>query len=122
MIHQTPREREIIVDSSPPTPTDDTTYIRFAIEQLTRDEDVVGLGRDSSGTDRLPWLPVQGTGYAQVNRSEELRKGLAAARRQRAALEATGLPLCQARPAAVRKLGTRDANAVMKTRNEAKRS
>ncbi|OAP58118.1 hypothetical protein AYL99_07208 [Fonsecaea erecta] len=34
---------------SPPTPgVDDTPYIRFAIEQLTRDEDVIGRGRDST--------------------------------------------------------------------------
>ncbi|RDW71818.1 hypothetical protein BP5796_07852 [Coleophoma crateriformis] len=120
MIHLAPRERELIVDSSPPTPTDDTTYIRFAIEQLTRDEDVVGLGRDSSGTDAMPLLPVQGIGYAQSKKSEELRKGLAAARKERAALEAAGLPLSQTRPAASRKLGTKDANAVMK-KTEAKR-
>ncbi|KAK5046722.1 hypothetical protein LTR84_007483 [Exophiala bonariae] len=36
---------------SPPTPgVDDTPYIRFAIEQLTRDEDVTGHGRHSTAT------------------------------------------------------------------------
>ncbi|KIW79106.1 hypothetical protein Z517_08946 [Fonsecaea pedrosoi CBS 271.37] len=36
-------------EMSPPTPgVDDTPYIRFAIEQLTRDEDVTGRGRDST--------------------------------------------------------------------------
>ncbi|KIW96492.1 uncharacterized protein Z519_03561 [Cladophialophora bantiana CBS 173.52] len=36
-------------EMSPPTPgVDDTPYIRFAIEQLTRDEDVIGRGRDST--------------------------------------------------------------------------
>jgi Protein of unknown function (DUF3433) len=36
---------------SPPTPgVDDTPYIRFAIEQLTRDEDVMGQGRHGSLT------------------------------------------------------------------------
>ncbi|KIW74004.1 hypothetical protein, variant [Phialophora macrospora] len=35
-------------EMGPPTPgVDDTPYIRFAIEQITRDEDVVGRGRDS---------------------------------------------------------------------------
>ena len=34
---------------SPPTPgVDDTQYIRFALDQLTRDEDVVGRGRQST--------------------------------------------------------------------------
>lgn len=38
-------------EMSPPTPgVDDTPYIRFAIEQLTRDEDVTGQGRHSTAT------------------------------------------------------------------------
>ncbi|KAL2431547.1 hypothetical protein ABEF95_011291 [Exophiala dermatitidis] len=38
-------------EMSPPTPeVDDTPYIRFAIEQLTRDEDVLGRGRHSTAT------------------------------------------------------------------------
>jgi hypothetical protein len=38
-------------EMSPPTPgVDDTPYIRFAIEQLTRDEDVLGRGRESTYT------------------------------------------------------------------------
>lgn len=38
-------------EMSPPTPgVDDTPYIRFAIEQLTRDEDVTGHGRHSTAT------------------------------------------------------------------------
>ncbi|KAJ5040310.1 uncharacterized protein L3040_005967 [Drepanopeziza brunnea f. sp. 'multigermtubi'] len=35
-------------ESSPPTPVDDTPYIRFAIDQLTRDEDVRPLQRHST--------------------------------------------------------------------------
>lgn len=36
-------------EMSPPTPgIDDTPYIRFAIDQLTRDEDVLGQGRESA--------------------------------------------------------------------------
>jgi len=54
-------------DMSPPTPgVDDTPYIRFAIEQLTRDEDVMGHGRYSLLTsDDYPIqriLPHDGTG------------------------------------------------------------
>ncbi|KAL2431536.1 hypothetical protein ABEF95_011019 [Exophiala dermatitidis] len=38
-------------EMSPPTPeVDDTPYIRFAIEQLMRDEDVLGRGRHSTAT------------------------------------------------------------------------
>ncbi|KIW45562.1 uncharacterized protein PV06_03943 [Exophiala oligosperma] len=38
-------------EMSPPTPgVDDTPYIRFAIEQLTRDEDVMGRGRNSTAS------------------------------------------------------------------------
>ncbi|KAK5270959.1 hypothetical protein LTR96_004237 [Exophiala xenobiotica] len=38
-------------EMSPPTPgVDDTPYIRFAIEQLTRDEDVLGRGRHSTAS------------------------------------------------------------------------
>jgi Protein of unknown function (DUF3433) len=40
---------------SPPTPgVDDAPYIRFAIEQLTRDEDVMGHGRHGSLTSNEP--------------------------------------------------------------------
>lgn len=36
-------------DSSPPTPgVDDTPYLRFAIDQLTRDEELLGHGRHGS--------------------------------------------------------------------------
>ncbi len=49
-----------IDEMSPPTPgVDDTPYIRFAIEQLTRDEDVLGRGRDSA-------YPVQPAEYTPV--------------------------------------------------------
>ncbi|EXJ94971.1 hypothetical protein A1O1_00089 [Capronia coronata CBS 617.96] len=42
-------------DMSPPTSeVDDTPYIRFAIEQLTRDEDVLGRGRHSTTTPEEP--------------------------------------------------------------------
>lgn len=42
---------------SPPTPgVDDMPYIRFAIEQLTRDEDVMGHGRHGSLTSNEPTL------------------------------------------------------------------
>ena len=45
-------------DYESPTPgVDDTPYIRFAIEQLTFDEDLVGHGRHSSGLNDYP--PIQ---------------------------------------------------------------
>lgn len=44
-------------EMSPPTPgIDDTPYIRFAIEQLTRDEDVVGQGRHSTASVEEPLI------------------------------------------------------------------
>lgn len=53
-------------DMSPPTPgVDDSPYIRFAIEQLTRDEDVMGRGRYSTATPVSPIFPQaesEGTG------------------------------------------------------------
>lgn len=59
------------LDSAPPTPnTDDTPYIRFAIDQITRDEDVLTTQRattatseDSYTVDRI--VPDQGLGYVQ---------------------------------------------------------
>lgn len=63
---------------SPPTPMDDTPYIRFAIDQLTRDEDVRESQRPSTSTssnsypvDRI--VPDQGLGYMSTrNQREEL--------------------------------------------------
>ncbi|KIX01949.1 uncharacterized protein Z518_07888 [Rhinocladiella mackenziei CBS 650.93] len=46
-------------EMSPPTPgVDDTPYIRFAIEQLTRDEDVTGRGRHSTATPDRAGSPI----------------------------------------------------------------
>ncbi|KAK4947021.1 hypothetical protein LTR10_014163 [Elasticomyces elasticus] len=48
---QTMRMLSSFDEMSPPTPgVDDTPYIRFAIEQLTRDEDVLGRGRHSTAS------------------------------------------------------------------------
>jgi hypothetical protein len=48
-VSENPRLLSSFDEMSPPTPgVDDTPYIRFAIEQLTRDEDVLGHGRDSA--------------------------------------------------------------------------
>ena len=39
---------------SPPTPgVDDTPYIRFAIDQLTRDEELLGARRPETGSEEL---------------------------------------------------------------------
>jgi hypothetical protein len=59
------------LDSAPPTPnTDDTPYIRYAIDTLTRDEDLKRSQRprtanseDSYPVDRV--IPDQGLGYVQ---------------------------------------------------------
>jgi hypothetical protein len=59
------------LDSAPPTPnTDDTPYIRFAIDQITRDEHVLASQRPTTATsedsytvDRI--IPDQGLGYVQ---------------------------------------------------------
>jgi hypothetical protein len=57
-----------IHDLSPPTPgVDETPYIRFAIEQLTRDEELLGRGRQGSissldyPVERI--IPDEGLGY-----------------------------------------------------------
>jgi Protein of unknown function (DUF3433) len=59
-----------LANMSPPTPgVDDTPYLRFAIEQLTRDEELLGHGRHGSVTsldypvDRT--IPDEGLGYYQ---------------------------------------------------------
>ena len=52
-------------DMSPPTPgVDDTPYIRFAIDQLTRDEEMFGPGRKQSiTTPPAGIIPDEGLGY-----------------------------------------------------------
>jgi hypothetical protein len=67
-------ERPILdeLDSAPPTPnTDDTPYIRYAIDALTRDEECKRIQRprtanseDSYPVDRM--IPDQGLGYVQT--------------------------------------------------------
>ncbi len=53
----------------PPTPgLDDTPYIRFAIDQLTRDEELTGRRRDGSGESEASFpveriVPDEGLGY-----------------------------------------------------------
>ena len=69
--HQHPRpEMDVrdIMNRSPPTPgVDDTPYIRFAIEQLTRDEELMGHGRQGSVTSEdypiQRVIPDDGLGY-----------------------------------------------------------
>lgn len=66
------------VESGPPTPIDDTPYIRFAIDQLTRDEDIRAVQRPSTSTssdsypvDRI--VPDLGLGYmSNATRRQEL--------------------------------------------------
>ncbi len=68
--------RRPIDELSPPTPgIDDTPYIQFAIDQLTRDEEVVGTrqqgdGRETPGypVDRI--VPDQGLGYYSSRRRQ----------------------------------------------------
>lgn len=76
----------IIPDLSPPTPNvDDTPYIRFAIEQLTRDEEVKQAERRGSpaSSDTYPVervIPDYGLGYMTP---EGEREALALARKHR---------------------------------------
>lgn len=65
----------LIINQSPPTPIDDTPYIRFAIDQLTRSEDVRALQRPSTATssDSYPvdrMIPDYGLGYMSEHRAE----------------------------------------------------
>ncbi|KAH8601919.1 hypothetical protein B0O99DRAFT_589086 [Bisporella sp. PMI_857] len=82
------RERMDIanMESSPPTPVDDTPYIRFAIDQLTRDQEI-GASHPPSITDSSDSYPVErlipdlGLGY--VPRPLHTREELALARKHR---------------------------------------
>ena len=80
------RMYDIDLDSNPPTPTDDTPYIRFAIDQLTRDEDIRAIQRPGShgSSDSYPVeriVPDEGLGY-YVSPERE-REALALARKHR---------------------------------------
>lgn len=70
-------EEPVGVDLSPPTPgLDDSPYIRFAIDQLTADEEVLGRGRHGSG-DSLASYPVErivpdeGLGYLSPKKGSD---------------------------------------------------
>ncbi|CZR58463.1 uncharacterized protein PAC_08355 [Phialocephala subalpina] len=76
----------VSLDSSPPTPIDDTPYIRFAIDQLTRDEDIRAMQRPSTTTssDSYPVeriVPDNGLGY--MSAAEREREALALIRKHR---------------------------------------
>lgn len=76
----------VSLDSSPPTPTDDTPYIRFAIDQLTRDEDIRAMQRPSTATssDSYPVnriVPDNGLGY--ISAAEREREALKLIRKHR---------------------------------------
>ena len=64
------------MDSNPPTPVDDTPYIRFAIDQLTRDQDIRPLHRHSSPASSESY-PVErvvsdnGLGYMSAEQERE---------------------------------------------------
>ncbi|KAH9205831.1 hypothetical protein DL95DRAFT_528644 [Leptodontidium sp. 2 PMI_412] len=64
------------MDSSPPTPVDDTPYIRFAIDQLTRDQDVRPINQHSTpaSSDSYPVervVPDNGLGYMSAEQERE---------------------------------------------------
>ncbi|KAG9233491.1 hypothetical protein BJ875DRAFT_402940 [Amylocarpus encephaloides] len=74
-------EKEIKMDrtdlvSGPPTPVDDTPYIRFAIDQLTRDEDIAASQRPSTAASSESYpvariVPDFGLGYLSTQRQRE---------------------------------------------------
>ncbi|RDL36094.1 Uncharacterized protein BP5553_06706 [Venustampulla echinocandica] len=79
------RMENVDQELSPPTPMDDTPYIRFAIDQLTRDEEVKSSQRPSTSTssesypvDRI--VPDYGLGYMT---SQKQREELALTRKHR---------------------------------------
>lgn len=99
-VEATTRERMAIdLESSPPTPTvDDTPFIRFAIEQLTRDEEVraaaAGRPQTSTSSNTIPverLVPDQGLGYYRG--SGLTREELALARKHRSSPEVESEPL-----------------------------
>ncbi|KAF4620116.1 hypothetical protein G7Y89_g14706 [Cudoniella acicularis] len=81
-----PRMEEIDSLSSPPTPVDDTPYIRYAIDVLTADENLSPSQRPSTATssdsypvDRL--IPDYGLGY--LSSTQRQREELALTRKHR---------------------------------------
>ena len=59
---------------SPPTPgNDDTPYIQFAIDQLTRDEELLGRSRDRSGSPDISPITDEESGH--LPEGESLQKG-----------------------------------------------
>lgn len=94
----------IDLESSPPTPTvDDTPFIRFAIEQLTRDEEVraAAAGRPQTSTsshispvERL----VHDQGLSYYHGSGLTREELALARKHRSSPDAQPEPLFKFNP------------------------
>jgi hypothetical protein len=103
-IEASTRERMAIdLESSPPTPTvDDTPYIRFAIEQLTRDEDVrAAAGRpptsSSSSTPPVELL-VHDRGLGFYHGTSLTREELALARKHRSSPNFEPEPLFKFNP------------------------
>jgi hypothetical protein len=100
----TRKRMEVDLESSPPTPNvDDMPYIRFAIEQLTRDEDVGAAAKrsqtSSSSNDNLIERLVhdQGLGYYQHGTSLT-REELALARKHRSSPAFEPKPLFRFNP------------------------
>ncbi len=73
-------QRTMDNDLSPPTPGDDTPYIRFAIDQLTRDEELTGRRRGGSGDSEASYpveriVPDEGLGYYRQGGKSPPREG-----------------------------------------------
>lgn len=77
--------RRVESATSSPTPgVDDTPYIRFAIEQLTRDEEVRGIGREggrySMESDSIypveRIVPDEGLGYLSQREKDPSERSL----------------------------------------------
>lgn len=71
-------------ESGPPTPVDDTPYIRFAIDQITRDEELRTSQSTSASSDTYPVeriIPDYGLGY--LSAAEREREALALVRKHR---------------------------------------
>ena len=103
-IEASKRERMAIdLESSPPTPTvDDTPFIRFAIDQLTRDEDIRTTARRPLTLTSSNTAPVerlihdQGLGY--YHGSDLTREELALARKHRSSPTVEPEPLFKFNP------------------------
>jgi len=96
-IQPVPPDDSRSTNNGTPTPgTDDTPYIRFAIEQLTRDEELLGTGRQGSvvsadyPVERI--VPAEVSGFSTAAPKPQERPRLGSESRDRSASPGLSIP------------------------------